>query len=135
MKVVVDTNIMLVSVAETSKYHVTFQALLQGKYTLCVTNEILNEYEEIIGRFLGEQVATSVIELLLKLPNVELITPHYHLEIIQTDPDDNKFVDCAFAANANFITTNDKHFNILKLLPFPQFNVISLQEFIKILNL
>ncbi len=44
MKVVVDTNIMLVSVAATSKYHATFQALLQGQYTLCLTNEILNEY-------------------------------------------------------------------------------------------
>ena len=51
MKVVIDTNILLVSVSATSKYHSVFQALLQGKYALCITNEILNEYEEVNNKF------------------------------------------------------------------------------------
>ncbi len=49
--------------------------------------------------------------------------------MIQSDPDDNKFVDCAVAGNVDFLVTNDKHYNILKTIGFPPINVISLEEF------
>ncbi len=45
--------------------------------------------------------------------------------------DDNKFVDCAIAANAHFIVTEDKHFKILSEIPFPKVNVISAKDFKK----
>jgi uncharacterized protein len=51
------------------------------------------------------------------------------MNLISADPDDNKFVDCAFAANAHYIVTNDKHFNILKLIPFPKIALLKIQEF------
>ena len=44
------------------------------------------------------------------------------------------FVDCAIAANADFLVTNDTHFNILKTIAFPKVNTISLQEFIPLLQ-
>ena len=47
-KVVLDTNILLVSISKRSKLHWVFRALLDEKYELCVTTEILNEYAEIV---------------------------------------------------------------------------------------
>ncbi len=38
--------------------------------------------------------------------------------------DDNKFVDCAVAANASFIVSHDKDFNILKEIDFPKAIII-----------
>jgi predicted nucleic acid-binding protein len=49
--------------------------------------------------------------------------------LIKTDIDDNKFVDCAIAANAHFIVTEDKHFTILEAIPFPKVNIISAEDF------
>jgi uncharacterized protein len=40
-----------------------------------------------------------------------------------------KFVDCAIAANADWLITNDKHFNILKDIDFPVVNIIRLEDF------
>jgi predicted nucleic acid-binding protein len=51
------------------------------------------------------------------------------LNIINTDEDDNKFVGCVFAANADYIVTNDNDFSILKKVSFPKIKVGSIDEF------
>ncbi|MES1250235.1 MAG: putative toxin-antitoxin system toxin component, PIN family, partial [Chitinophaga rupis] len=74
-------------------------------------------------------VAANVIRVLLELPNVRLATSYFNLNIITADPDDNKFVDCAFASNADYIVTNDNDFNILKRINFPTIRVINMDAF------
>ncbi|WP_394338868.1 PIN domain-containing protein [Hanamia caeni] len=51
-----------------------------------------------------------------------------------TDPDDNKFFDAAVAGKADFIVTNDAHFNEAKKFEFPNVNIISADEFLEILK-
>ena len=63
--------------------------------------------------------------------NVELIQPYFHLGLITADPDDNKFVDCAFAANATYIVSNDSHFDVLQSVDFPILLVLKLKEFLE----
>jgi predicted nucleic acid-binding protein len=63
------------------------------------------------------------------LPTVKKIDPFYKWSFITADPDDNKFVECAVAANAHFIITNDKHFKVLKDIPFPTIQTITIEEF------
>lgn len=53
---------------------------------------------------------------------------------IRKDPDDNKFVDCAFAANAAFIVSNDHHFDVLESIDFPKILVLRLQQFAALLK-
>ena len=50
------------------------------------------------------------------------------------DPDDNKFVDCAVAADAEYIVTNDSHFNILKHTDWPKITIIAIKEFYETLE-
>lgn len=50
------------------------------------------------------------------------------------DPDDNKFFDAAIAANADYLVTNDSHFNEAKRLLFPKANIISADEFLQMLS-
>ncbi len=129
MKIVLDTNVLWVSISRNSKTHWVFQHLLAGDFTLCVTTDILEEYEEIIGRKLGEATATSVMEVIDNLSNVEFITRYFQWNLIEADPDDDKFSDCAIASNADYLVTNDGHFNVLKLLPFPKITVLNSEEF------
>ena len=75
LKVVLDTNILLVSISSKSKYHWIFSKLLDNQYQLFVTNEILLEYEEIISSKYNTNVAKNVIRTLLYLDNVVLVTP------------------------------------------------------------
>lgn len=53
---------------------------------------------------------------------------HFSFGLITVDADDNKFVDCAIVANAHFIVTEDKHFNVLKNIEFPHVDVIGIDD-------
>ncbi len=56
------------------------------------------------------------------------------MNLIPEDPDDNKFVDCAFAANAHYLVSNDKHYDVLKQREFPQINVLTIQQLAQLLS-
>lgn len=55
--------------------------------------------------------------------------PHFSFGLIEADKDDNKFVDCAIAANAKCIVTEDNHFNVLKSISFPKVEVVGIDDF------
>lgn len=129
MKVVIDTNCMLVALSRKSKYNWLIQSLINKDFNLCLTSEILNEYEEIIGKYFSPVVAEPFYELLMSAINVERVTVSFKLNLIENDPDDNKFVDCGFAGNVDYIVTNDGDYNILKSIDFPKINIISLEDF------
>ena len=114
MKVVLDTNVLLMSLPKISKYRPIFDALLQSKFSLALSNEILQEYIEVIGQKTTVEIAQNLAELLLKLENVEQKEVFFRWNIISKDPDDNKFVDCAVAAGVQYIVSNDNHFKVLK---------------------
>ena len=100
---------------------------MDGKNKLCVSNEILEEYIEILQRLTDNETAEYVVKTILNSPFVELITPFYHFNLITVDPDDNKFVDCAISAH--YIVTNDHHYDVLKDIDFPKVNVVNIQQF------
>ncbi len=129
MKVVIDTNVLLTTVFPNSKNHWIQNALVSGELTLCVTTDILDEYAEIFERFYDAKTAELLFSVLEILPNILQINKYYFWRLIPEDPDDEKFVDCAIAAGADFLVTNDKHFNKLKQLDFPKINVVNEVEF------
>ena len=129
MKVVLDTNVILRAISSKSEYAVLIDELYLQAYSLVVSTEILFEYEEKIAQFFGKNTAQDFLDFLIMLPNVEKIEAFFQLNIIQADPDDNKFVDCAFVGNVHYLVTDDKHFNILKTVNFPTISVLTAKEF------
>ena len=134
MKIVLDTNVLLVAFSKKSAFRLIFDSFLQEKITLCVTTDILVEYEEIIGKHLGKKIASSVLQLIENAPNVEWVVKYYKWNLITQDPDDNKFVDCAIASNAKYLVSDDKHFRILAQVPFPKVEVLTADNFKQIIK-
>lgn len=134
MKVVVDTNILLVSISPRSDANWLWQSLLEGKFEICVTTEILAEYAEIIDREMGHETAEIALDILTDLPNIQFIQRYFAWQLIEADPDDNKFVDCAIAAGAKFLVSEDKHFKILRKFPYFNVEVIALKEFREVIE-
>ncbi len=134
-RIVLDTNCLIITLPSASPQHRVWTDFLAGKYVLCVTNEILEEYEEILSVKSSPQIAKAIVEAIRVRSNVMKITPYYHFHLIEIDKDDNKFVDCAIAANADYIVSEDKHFKVLETIPFPKVSVISLDKFVEILSM
>ena len=129
--VVIDTNCLLQIIARKSPYRPIWDAFLAGKYQLCVSNEILEEYQEILEQQITPTVAENVILLILNRNNTILVDPHFRMELVTKDRDDNKFVDCAFAAGADYLVSEDSHFDVLRNTPFPLLNLVTLDEFMQ----
>ena len=94
-----------------------------------MSNEILEEYQEIIAIKTNSSIAWNVIRSIVESNHVEFIDPWFKTMAIEDDQDDNKFVDCAFASNASFIVSNDSHFDVLNNIDFPRIAVMKLHEF------
>lgn len=129
MKVIIDTNVLLVSISSRSPHHWIFQGLIQKKFDLIVSNEILSEYGEIIQKHMGVHLAENILAVIENLDNVVFSHPSFKFNLITADYDDNKFVDCAIASNADFIITEDRHFDELKKIDFPKVSTVGITGF------
>jgi uncharacterized protein len=133
VKIVIDTNVMLVCITQKSSLHWIWQALVTQRFTLCVTTDILDEYAEIIEQQMGFKAAESALSTIENLPNVERVTTWFRFNLL-ADSDDNKFVDCAIATNALCIVSHDNDFKPLKNIPFPKVIVIDTTALFTLLN-
>ncbi|MEZ4879956.1 MAG: putative toxin-antitoxin system toxin component, PIN family [Chitinophagales bacterium] len=109
LQIVLDTNIIVSSLASTSAYHAIIESYFNDAFCLCISNEILLEYEEILKKKYNAQTADFFINAVLINPTTIFSTIHYKWQLINSDIDDNKFVDCALQNNA-ILVTNDKLF-------------------------
>ena len=134
MRVVLDTNVLLVSIPKLSKYRPIFESLIGKKYTLIISNEILAEYEEIIAQKANEIAAQNIVKMLVTLSNVEKKEIYFRWNLIKSDEDDNKFADCAVAGNADYLVSNDHHFDVLETIDFPEIPLIDAEKFLEILK-
>lgn len=133
--IVLDTNCLLPSLKRDSIYYPIWSNFIKGAYCLCVTDDILNEYEEIIAQKTGSaEIAQNIINAIINRSNTRHIEVFYHFGLITVDPDDNKFVDCAIKANAKYIVTEDHHFDILQQIDFPKVDIIGIDEFVESLQ-
>lgn len=133
MKVVLDTSVLLQAIAHRSRLRPIWDAFLNEVFDLHLTTPILLEYEELLLRKTSETATALVISLINKAPNTHFIHIYYEWNAITADPDDNKFFDAAVAANANYLVTNDAHFNEAKKLSFPKVNIVTPDAFLQLL--
>lgn len=134
MRVILDTNVLLVSIGKKSPYRPIFDAFLANQFTLVISNDLLLEYAEIIEHKTNVLVATNIIEMLLSKSNVEKKEIYFKWGLLTNDYDDNKFVDTAIVGSVDFIVTNDKHFNPLKDIDFPKVETITIDIFLEIIK-
>ena len=129
-RIVLDTNCLLAVLPSQSPYHNVWTDFIEGQLELCVSNEILSEYEEVLSIKTNPAFAEAIIKTLINKRNLIRITPTWRFRLIESDPDDKKFVDCAICGQSELIVSNDKHFDILKSINFPYVKVMRIQEYV-----
>jgi|SRR5690606_5600213 len=134
MKVVIDVNVLLQSLGKSSRLRPVWVAFVTEKFNLLISNSILMEYEEMLAQKTSETVALNVISLIGEAVNTREINIFYEWNVIRKDPDDNKYFDTAVSGDADYLVTNDKHFNEVKTLEFPSIKIISGEEFLEVVS-
>ena len=132
--IVLDTNCLLQSLPSKSPYHKIWTDVIAGEISLCVNTDILEEYEEKLCEYSSAEIAHNVVEAIATLTTTTMQNSYVHFRLLPGDADDNKFVDCAIASNAELIVTNDKDFNPLKTIPWSKVEIMNIQNFIKLIT-
>ena len=117
MTVVIDTNVLLPMLGLRHPYSTILDGWVAGHFAWAITTEIVLEYEEIVAPRIGALRWRQFLALLdavgVRRRNLFRIAPHFRFHALPADPDDDKIADCAIAANANWIITEDRHFDPL----------------------
>lgn len=117
-----------------SRFRPIWDSFIDGKYQLIISDDIVFEYTEILQQYSASGVAELILEIFIESPDIIFQQVYYNWNAIKADPDDNKFFDIAVAANADYLVTNDAHFNAVKNLDFPFVKIITADKFMDIIN-
>lgn len=115
MRVVIDTNVFVSSFFGGLPRKIV-DLWKQGDITWCISRDILNEYMAVLVRLglTGENETAELLRLFGKGANVLFAAHPPALKIVQRDPDDDKFIECAMALKAQYVITGDKDLLVIK---------------------
>ncbi len=114
-RVVVDTNVFISSFFGGNPRKI-IDLWKSGRIVLCLSRPIVDEYVEVLRR-MGLQNKRELEELLSLFAHgfhVLFTAKTPNLKIIEEDPDDNKFIECAVALNSRYIISGDKALQEIK---------------------
>lgn len=115
IKVVIDTNVFNSSFFGGNPKKI-IELWEKGEICWCLSNEIIDEYLAVLQRMglQDEQEIHELLKVFAEGTNTIFTTNPPRLQIIESDPDDNKFIECAVALGAEYIISGDKHLKNLK---------------------
>ena len=129
-KVVVDTNVFVSAALLNGKSTVLMEKWKEGKFILLFSPDIFDEYFEIIARPKFNQEEKDIRDFAELLTERGIaVEPQMRLNIVKEDPDDNRFLECAVAGEADFIVSGDS--NLLNLREYKGIKILKIVQFLK----
>jgi putative PIN family toxin of toxin-antitoxin system len=131
VRVVFDTNIYISAfITPGGRGESAFLAAVDGRFRLFTSVPILTETaRKLTGKFRWDR--EHMTEAVQHIATVaEVVKPGHRLALLADDPD-NRILECARAARANFVVTGDKH--LLRLERFGAARIVTLADFLQLL--
>ena len=135
IRAVLDTNVVVSALIakRPSPPLAIYQAFIHQHFLLVTSAGILEEAEEVLNRehlvkvhgWTPRQVSrqiNTIATMAMVVPDIPLPEP------ICQDPDDDEFIACAIAGQADYLVSGDKH--LLTLKQHEGIQIITPQEFV-----
>ena len=133
IRLVIDTNVFVSALISTRSIPALLLDEAGKKYSLVISKEILSEVEDVISRekfgFTIQKIS-SALEAILSFS--EIIDPDIKVDVIKSDPDDNKILECAITCRASYIISGDSH--LLELREYGSIKIINPKTALELLN-
>jgi putative PIN family toxin of toxin-antitoxin system len=129
-KVVFDTNVLISAILFGGYPRKCLELVIEGKIVLYITEEIIREFEGVLKREkfgIPDETLHYIVTSLDSIVN--FVSPEMKLKIVEKDPADNKFLECAVTADADFIISGDTH--LLELSEFRKIKILNPSDFLK----
>ncbi|MBS7653246.1 putative toxin-antitoxin system toxin component, PIN family [Candidatus Bathyarchaeota archaeon] len=136
-RVVLDVNVWVSALLWGGKPAEIIKAAEEGKAVILASEEIVGEISQVLNypRLRNVYKAAGLlykdlIETVLKI--VKFVEVTMHINIVMEHPADDKFIECALAAGADYIVSGYKH--LLKIGGYRKIRILSVTEFLKIIK-
>jgi len=129
--VVIDTNVFVSSFLGGNPRKI-IDLWKNEEIVLCLSRDILDEYIDVLQRvgLRDQSELQELLSLLSKGFNIHFTTRTPNISVVKEDPDDDKFIECAVALEAEFIITGDKA--LRRMREYMGIKILTPQEFLKI---
>jgi putative PIN family toxin of toxin-antitoxin system len=132
VKVVIDTKVFISSFFDTAGApRKIIELWKRGEIVLCVSDEIITEYINVLLRLglKGEEEIAELLELLNRKVNIVFASTDQTSQLIIADPGNDKFVACAVVAHADILISVEKY--LLDLKEYKHVKIVTPLEFIE----
>lgn len=133
MIVVLDTNIVASATYWGGKPGRCLEAWLLGRYALATSQPILAEYEEVILRLARRYPTKPATDWLSSIKQAAHLVSPSRIPGSCRDPDDEKFIECAVAAEANYLVTGD-HAHLLRIEKVGAVSILTVSAFLEFIE-
>lgn len=137
LKAVLDSNVWVSALLWGGKPAEIVKAAEQGKVRLVASEEILREISQVLNYpklrkvYEAEEMShEELIEAVLKV--VQFVQVTRRVKVVLEHPADDKFLECALEAKADYVVSGDKH--LLKVGNYEKIQVVSVHEFLGVLE-
>jgi uncharacterized protein len=133
LRVTPDTNILVSGlVFRRGKPHQLLRMALDGVVSMIVSQAIIDETTGVLARKFGASIDDIAEAKAIIADAARTITPTVQLDVVKEDPPDNRILECAVTAGADYIITGDK--DLLRLRRYDSINIITVSEFLELLQ-
>jgi uncharacterized protein len=131
--VTADTNVLVAGLNFRGGNPYKFLELARaGKIWLAISDDILDEMADVLGRkFVWPESDIAEARRLI-LRYTHHVSPTKTLDVVKEDPDDNRILECAGAAQSDYIVTDDNH--LLRLKQFRNTPIVRVADFLELLT-
>ena len=129
-RVVIDTNVYISAIFWGGKPREVVDLGRNARISIFTSSEIQAEIERKLKNKFGideKEVAQILLDYAMFTLPIKLL---HKVEVVNADPDDNKFIECAIASKAGYIVSGDKH--LLNLKNYQGIQIMKAAKFLEI---
>jgi putative PIN family toxin of toxin-antitoxin system len=133
LKVVLDTNVLISAILFGGKPRQILEKAIRGEIRLCLSEPILEELKGVLQRSKFDYSQEMIQFILMELRGIaDFVNPSETINVVLEDPEDNRILECAVEAKANYIITGD--FHLLKLRWYRNIEIVNSVAFLEKLS-
>ena len=130
MRIVCDTNILISAIAFPGGLpERILRAAISGTFMNCVSPDILTEFTRVLEKKLRFSIIETDQPVRLISAVSTIVYPETRLEIVKDDETDNRILECAVAARAEYLVTGDKR-HLLPLKKHGEIRIVSARDLV-----
>jgi len=130
LKVVLDTNVLISAILFGGKPRQILEKAIRGEIRLCLSEPILEELKGVLQRSKFDYSPEMTQFILTELMGIaDFVNPSETINDVLEDPEDNRILECAVEAKANYVVSGD--FHLLKLSRYFNIEVLYVAAFLE----